>query len=100
MEFAFARLLKSEQQTQQRALAAAAPSDDGDELAGGNVQIDAPQYLLLSKRFPQVTNRHSDAPGPDVCNNGIRLNGVRREFEEVVSADECLDRHVLTLPGS
>ena len=43
---------------------------------------------------------HYGDPRPDVCNNGIRLNGVRREFEEIVGADGCLDRHVLTLLGS
>ena len=87
MEFAFARLLQPEQQTQQRALAAAAASDDGDEFTGANVQIDAAQYLLVSKRLPQVTDCHGKAAGPGVCNNGIRLGGVRGEFEEIVSAD-------------
>ena len=43
-------------QAQQRALAAAAAADDRDELAGGNVQIDAAQHSIVAERFVQAAD--------------------------------------------
>ena len=44
-------------QTQQRALAAAAAADDGDELAGGDVEVDPAQHLLVAERFDNSAQR-------------------------------------------
>jgi hypothetical protein len=46
-----ARQFQSEQETKQRALAAAATSDDGDELAGLHIEIDAIEDAVVAERF-------------------------------------------------
>ena len=43
-------------QPQQRALAAAAAADDGDELAGRNAQVDAAQHLVVAERLAQAAD--------------------------------------------
>ena len=94
MEFARARLFQPEQHAQQSALAAAAAPHDGDEFTGADVQIDAAQYLIFSKRLAQLTNCHRDAAGP-----AVQSGGVRQEFDEIVDAAERLDVHILTSLG-
>ena len=94
-EFARARLLQPEQHAQQSALAAAAAPDDGDEFTGADVQIDAPQYLIFSKRLAQLANCHRDAAGRD---GPIRpASGVNSTT--IVGAAERLDVHILTSLG-
>jgi len=55
--------LKPGDQAQQRALAAAAAADDGDELPCRNVQVDAAQHLVVSERFAQGTDGERKAAG-------------------------------------
>ncbi len=49
-------VLEPRDQAQQRALAAAAAADDGDELTRGNVQIDTTQHLMVAERLPKAAN--------------------------------------------
>ncbi|MNO84811.1 hypothetical protein D3C76_761640 [compost metagenome] len=58
---AAARLVEPGQQAQQGALAAAAAADDGDELAGWNVQLDALQHFALAKGLAQTAGGQRDA---------------------------------------
>ena len=48
--------LEARDQAQQRALAAAAAADDRDELAGGNMQVDAAQHLVVAEGFAQAAD--------------------------------------------
>src|SRR5437667_21264 len=48
--------LQASNQTQERALAAAALADDRDELARGNMDVDAAQHLVVTKRFAQAAD--------------------------------------------
>ena len=43
-------------QAQQRALAAAAAADDGDELPGRDMQIDAAQHFIVAERFLETAD--------------------------------------------
>ena len=43
--------LQARDQAEQRALAAATAPDDSDELAGGDVQVDAAQHLVVAEGF-------------------------------------------------
>ena len=45
-------------QPQQRAFAAAAAADDGNELAGRDVEVDAMQHLVTAERFGHAAQRH------------------------------------------
>ncbi len=49
------------QLTQQRALAAAAATNDGDELAGRDAQVEAMQNLPLAKALDQPADLHGQA---------------------------------------
>ena len=51
-----ARLFEAEQEPQQRALAAAAAPDNGDEFAGAHIQIDAVEHLIVAEGFSQALN--------------------------------------------
>src|SRR5262249_52641247 len=48
-------------ETQQRALAATALAHDGDELAGGDVQVDAAQHLVVAEGFAQAADAERQA---------------------------------------
>ncbi|MNL76806.1 hypothetical protein D3C87_2028310 [compost metagenome] len=51
------RLVEACEQAQQGALAAAAAPDDGDELAGRDMQVDIAQHLALAKGLLQRVHR-------------------------------------------
>src|SRR3954468_5663561 len=71
-------LLEAGDETQQRALAASTLADDGDELSGGDVQVDAAQHLVVVEGFAQAP----DAERKAGCLDQAFLthdSGVRRE---------------------
>ncbi|MNN13011.1 hypothetical protein D3C81_1260270 [compost metagenome] len=60
-QLAGAGLVEPCQQAQQGALAAAAATDDGDELPRRDVQVDAFEDFTLAKRLAQAVRRQGDA---------------------------------------
>ncbi len=60
-ERAIGRLVETGDEAQERALAAAAAPDDGDELPGRDMEVDAAQHLCLAETLAHTT--HSEA-GP------------------------------------
>ncbi|MNP43578.1 hypothetical protein D3C76_1374040 [compost metagenome] len=57
-----AGLVEPGQQAQQGALATAAAPDDGNELAGRNVQVDTTQHFTLAKGLAQAIGGQRDTP--------------------------------------
>src|SRR5207237_6190966 len=54
-------LLQAGDEAQQRALAAAALAHDRDELAGGDVQVDAAQHFIVAVGFAQAADAERQA---------------------------------------
>ena len=57
------RLVETGDEPEQRALAAAAAADDGQELSGGDMKIDAAQHRLRAERFSDAAQRERRAGG-------------------------------------
>ena len=74
--------LQAGEQAQQRALAAAAAADDGDELARADVQVDAAQHLRSPKRLPRPSNGQRRPRGGRAVARQSRLStkSVRRRL--------------------
>ncbi|MCY1215349.1 hypothetical protein D9M72_271920 [compost metagenome] len=60
-QFATRRLVQARKQTQQGALAAAAATDHGDELAGRNQQVDALEHFTLAEGLADAAQRQRNA---------------------------------------
>ncbi|MNP41326.1 hypothetical protein D3C76_1350210 [compost metagenome] len=60
-QLACSGLVETGQQAQQGALAAATTADDGDELAGRNMQLDTLQHFALAKGLAQAAGSQRDA---------------------------------------
>ncbi len=74
-QLAPAGLVESGQQAQQGALAAAAAADHGDELAGGDAQVDALEHLPLTEGFADALHHQGNA-ALEVLRRGQRIHAA------------------------
>jgi hypothetical protein len=75
--------LQPRNQAEQRALAAAAAPDDGDELAGRDMQVDAAKHLVVAEGFAQAADGQRQAGM-----RSVRLPAQRpRLFDEIAAIE-------------